>query len=120
MHPVISGRPLFRLWITTYADWRPSRWSDVPPCATALELVEDAAYSADEAAVFLEGFNSQLLTAEPPIWAVAVPVVLRYEGDAQPGAAVRGHVFAERELAPLTSCDAGYGQGLGQSPQRSR
>lgn len=94
MHQFESCEPLFRLWIATYADWSPAHWSDSPPQARALELVEDAAYSADEAALFLEGFNSAMLELQRPIWAVAVPIVVRYEGDVQPGAAVHGFSFA--------------------------
>ena len=84
---------MYRLWITTYADWQPAQWSDAPPTATALEAVENGLYSADEAALFLEGFNSAVLQNNDPIWAVAVPVTIRYEGDAQPGMPIRGHAF---------------------------
>jgi hypothetical protein len=93
MRQLHSGERLFRLWIATYADWRPARWSDLPPRATAVEPVEDGAYSADEAALFLEGFNSAMLASDRPIWAVAVEVVIRYEGDAVPGAPLRGVDF---------------------------
>ena len=91
-----SGEPQFRLWIATYQDWRPARWNDAPPRATALELVEDAAYSAAEAALFLQGFNTCMLEHDRPIWAVAVPVVVCYQGDAQAGASVRGFEFADQ------------------------
>jgi hypothetical protein len=96
MHHFKSGQPLFRLWIATYADWRPGHWNDAPPRATALELVEDAAYTAEEAALFLQGFNTLMLEHDRPIWAVAVPVVVRYEGDAQVGGSVQGFTFADQ------------------------
>jgi hypothetical protein len=102
MDRLASGQPLFRLWIASYADWRPARWNEAPPRATALEPVADAAYSASEAALFLEGFNSAMLTSERPLWAVAVPVVLRYEGDPSPGAVVHGHVFADQAAQAAT------------------
>jgi hypothetical protein len=95
MPQMLSGQRLFRMWIASYQDWRPVRWNDAPPRATALELVEDAAYSAEEAALFLQGFNSSMLAIDRPIWAVAVPVVVRFEGDAQIGASVRGFVFED-------------------------
>jgi hypothetical protein len=120
---------LFRVWIATYADWRPARWNEAPPRATAVELVEDAAYSPAEAALFLEGFNSAMLEFDEPLWAVAVPVEICYLGDATAGAAVAGYVFDE----PAPAGDeppaggglpgvvgGGYFQGLDQSPQRSR
>jgi hypothetical protein len=132
----------FRLWVATYGDWRPTCWSDVPLRATAVELVEDRLYSADEAAMFVAGFNSQVLASDKPVWAVAVPVTTCYLGDAEPGAFVRGHAFARDAIsANLTAAsetesalpgvvpyttgaptDSGsdYGQGFDQSPQRSR
>ncbi len=103
MHHLQSGQRLFRLWIATYENWRPLRWNDTPPRATALELVEDAAYSADEAALFLEGFNSAMLGHDRPIWAVAVPIAIRYEGDAQAGASVHGFAFADNRPAAATA-----------------
>ena len=88
------GPARFRLWIATYADWRPLHWNQAPPRATALELVEDRVYGAQEAALFLEGFNRSMLGSDRSVWAVAVPVHVRYEGDVQPGMSVVGHVFA--------------------------
>jgi hypothetical protein len=89
---------LFRLWLATYTDWRPLHWHDVPPLATALELVADETYSAGDARVFVEGFNSEMLEMERQLWVVAIPVALRLEGDARPGDRVRGHAFAERSV----------------------
>ena len=57
----VGSQKQFRLWISTYVDWRPTCWSDVPPRATAVELVEDRLFSAEEAAMFVAGFNSQVL-----------------------------------------------------------
>jgi hypothetical protein len=87
---------LFRLWIATYADWRPGRWNETPPQATAVELVADATYSAAEARLFLEGFNTQIVTGDQPLWVVAIPVTLRYEGDAAPGDRICGHRFSDQ------------------------
>jgi hypothetical protein len=139
----VGSQQQFRLWIATYGDWRPTCWSDLPPGATAVELVEDRLYSAEEAAMFVAGFNSQVLGGDKPVWAVAVPVTIRYLGDAEPGALVRGHAFARESLsanltAPIETESASLGiaplaesapanplgsnqpQGFDQSPQRSR
>ncbi|MEX0675976.1 MAG: hypothetical protein WD063_02795 [Pirellulales bacterium] len=102
MHHLQSGERLFRLWIAMYRDWRPERWNDSPPEATALELVEDAAYSAEEAALFLEGFNSAMLEHDRPIWAVAIPIAVHYEGDAAPGASVQGFAFTDHRPGSAT------------------
>jgi hypothetical protein len=60
-------------------------WSDRPPLATAIEPLSEATYDAENAQLFLQGFNSQMLLSERGLWAVAVPVTLRFEGDLQPG-----------------------------------
>jgi hypothetical protein len=107
-----------------------------------------AAWWSDDL-LFLEGFNSAVLQNNDPIWAVAVPVTIRYEGDAQPGMPIRGHAFpcdgpaidvTDRQGNPLAAgsdalaagrepaqagasadpLQANHIQGFGQSPQRSR
>jgi hypothetical protein len=101
------GGQMFRLWIATYDNWTPARWNNAPPMAVALEPVEDALYSASEAAMFLEGFNESMLECDKPIWAIAIPVTLRLEGDAHCGMHVRGHVFEDARPAVLpTAIDA--------------
>jgi hypothetical protein len=67
----------------------------VPPRATAIELVEDRLYGATEAGLFVEGFNRAVIGLDRRLWAVAVPVTVRYEGDVQPRMNVVGFVFAE-------------------------
>ena len=95
-----AGGQLFRVWIATYENWRPSRWNESPPAAVALEPVEEGLYSAAEAALFLEGFNSSMLDYNKPIWAVAVPISVRFEGDAVCGRPVTGYAFTGDEATP--------------------
>jgi hypothetical protein len=76
-----SVRLLYRIWVVRYEHWRPAAWSELPPKAVAVETAEDAPLSEGEAARFLEGFNGTMLTRRAQLWAVAVPVTLRYEGD---------------------------------------
>lgn len=99
-----TREPMFRLWIATYVDWRPMQWNQTPPRATAMELVEDTLFSADKAALFLEGFNRSVLHGDRPIWAVAVPITVRYEGDAQVGMPVEGYTFALDGSSGLEGC----------------
>ncbi len=101
-----GGAPMFRLWIATYTDWRPTHWNQVPPRAIALEPVEDALYSSDEAALFVEGFNRSVLSGDHMIWAVAVPITVRYEGDATAGMPIRGRAFG----CEPSECAAGQPQ----------
>ena len=108
----------YRIWIAGYDDWQPTDWRDIPPRAIAREPAEAFAMSATQAASFLEGFNremlhrqmldGQTLDGQMPdgqrldgrmldgakrLWAVAVPVLVCYEGDAQAGEDVAGHRF---------------------------
>jgi hypothetical protein len=80
--------PLFRVWITRYERWRPAAWDEVPPRATAVEPADSSAMSARDAVRFLEGFNRTMLARLVPIWAIAVPVTIHYEGDLRVGAIV--------------------------------
>jgi hypothetical protein len=134
-----NGSPRFRLWVATYADGRPRHWYELPGAAIAVEPVDDALYSAAEAALFLEGFNSAVLDDPRSIWAVAVPVEVRFEGDARPGLPVRGTAFSpatpsedetliNTPVAGSVAVDTGSAaagtrdqfQGFDQSPQRAR
>lgn len=138
------GATRFRVWIATYDDWLPVAWNQVPPVAMACEPVESGLYTEAEAALFVEGFNRSMLAEPRQIWAVAVPITIRYDGDAQPGLPIHGHIFpAEEATAPMSivgpivgnsapgDLEPGqhqrgdrergdHSQGLGQSPQRSR
>ncbi len=43
----------------------------------------------------MEGFNRAVIGLDRRLWAVAVPVTVRYEGDVRPGMDVVGFAFAE-------------------------
>ena len=58
-----------------------------------VELVNERLYSATEAQLFLEGFNGSMLAHDEPLWAVAVPITIRYEGDARRGQMITGYTF---------------------------
>jgi hypothetical protein len=97
MHPSNSPHAgQYRVWIVEYADWQPRDPRGVPPQARALEPAEEGTMSARQARLYTQSFNRTILAARRQVWAVAVPVIVRYEGDLLPG------------------------QGLGQSPHRSR
>jgi hypothetical protein len=86
---------LFRLWIVSYDNWQPQHWNERPPRATAVCPIEEAVYSAEEAALLVEGFNSWILEnlvgqSQDCRWAIAVPVRIRYEGDVEAGQEVVG------------------------------
>jgi hypothetical protein len=97
----------FRIWIASYSDWTPLRWNESPPRATALEPAADVLYTAAEAALFLEGFNSSILDTPQPIWAVAVPISVRYEGDAIVGMPLCGQNFPLAQPAAILGTQSG-------------
>jgi len=75
----------FRVWIAAYDQWQPKDSGEIPPTAVALEPAEEDPMSRSRAAAYVEAFNRTALDRPGKIWAVAVPVTLRYEGDPVPG-----------------------------------
>jgi hypothetical protein len=75
----------YRVWITTYEEWRPQGWRDVPPACIALEPAEEHTFTAEEAAAYVESYNQATIAQGRNRWAVAVPVTIDYEGDLSPG-----------------------------------
>ena len=80
-----AGPFRFRIWIAGYDHWQPRGLRDVPPMGVALEPAEEGTMSQDEAAQYVEAFNRVALGGRQKIWAVALPVTIRYEGDPRPG-----------------------------------
>ena len=75
----------YRVWIATISDWRPRVCTDVPLAAVALEPAEEGTMSARKAARYVQAFNRAVLGGTPKVWAIALPVVIRYDGDPVPG-----------------------------------
>lgn len=84
---VVGGnRPTgFRVWIAARGRWQPAHARDRPPHAIALEPAEERIFTAREAARYVKAFNRTARAQEIPVWAIALPVVVRYEGDLRPG-----------------------------------
>jgi len=89
-----QGVQLVRIWITKYVNWRPESWSDVPPQARALMPIEGPCLTIERAATFVEGFNREMLEGGNAIWAVAVPVIPRYDGDLATGESIVGRTVS--------------------------
>lgn len=75
----------YRVWIVRYQGWPPGAWHDIPADAVAVEPAEREAMAAGRARHYVEAFNRAAQAGQRKIWAVAVPVALRYVGDPQPG-----------------------------------
>ena len=83
-----------RVWIVRYEGWRPGAWGDVPAGAVAVEPAERRTMTARQARRYVEAFNRAVQDSPQKIWAVALPVSIRYVGDPQPGQAIAGSASA--------------------------
>ncbi|MBX9788590.1 MAG: hypothetical protein K2Y37_06715 [Pirellulales bacterium] len=75
----------YRVWLVGFQHWQPTAWYEIPPRAVAIEPADEACMSGDEATLFVQGFNETTLARHDQIWAIPVPVVVRYEHDLVPG-----------------------------------
>jgi hypothetical protein len=73
------------VWIVRYDGLPPANWQDVPAGAITVEPAEDGAMTVRRASRYVESFNRAALGVRRKLWAVAVPVSIRYDGDPQPG-----------------------------------
>jgi len=78
-----------RVWIVRYGESEPTGWHDVPPGAVAIEPAEGQAMTARQARRYVEAFNRAAIGGARKVWAVALPVMIRYEGDPRPGEPLR-------------------------------
>lgn len=85
-----ADRRRFRIWIARYEDWSPASWQDTPPAAVAVAPAESGSLAAGQVEAYLRGFNRRMLRSGLRLWAVAVPVRVRYEGDLAPGEPIGG------------------------------
>ncbi|HEY2838103.1 MAG TPA: hypothetical protein VGJ26_03070 [Pirellulales bacterium] len=76
---------VFRIWIAEVSHWQPDSWRDLPEEAVVLELAEPRCFSSGEAMAYIEGHNRAAIGRRDHRWAVAVPVVIAYQGDPRPG-----------------------------------
>lgn len=102
---------LYRIWITRYEDWAPQNCLQLPPVAIAQEPAESEAMSARQAARYVEAFNRAALARRCKLWAVALPVAVRFEGEPRPG---------DTLTCPHSAAGSVAFHGFGQSPQCSR
>ena len=102
----------YRIWIVKTQDWQASNWQDVPPLAIAISPADDAVFSAAEAEAFLDGFNSRMFELRRRLWAVAVPVEVRFEGDARAGQAIAGHRFTGHDSRTVAAAAVRPASGL--------
>lgn len=82
------GGDRFRVWIARYDRWQPGDYREVPPAAVAVEPAEEDTMSGEEASTYVEAFNRAALAGARNLWAVALPVRVRYEGEPRPGQAI--------------------------------
>ena len=89
-HLFKDDQQLVRVWIAECHDWNPTDWSDMPRKAMAVQAASDTCVSVPDAARFVEGFNQEMLRRRMTLWAIAVPITIRFEQDLTPGESVTG------------------------------
>ncbi len=75
----------YRVWIVRYEGSRPGAWCDVPAGARAVEPAEPGTMTVGQARRYVEAFNRTVDCSPQKIWAVALPVSIRYVGDTEAG-----------------------------------
>jgi hypothetical protein len=83
-----------RVWIVRYAGRRPNGWCELPTGAVAVEPAERGTMTARRARQYVEAFNRAAEGGREQVWAVALPVSIRYQGDPQPGQAIDANGLA--------------------------
>ena len=68
--------------------------------------------TARRARRYVEAFNRVALGGMQKVWAVAVPVTIRYEGDARPGDRTIWPGDVRHKKSPLLACQVSAGNGL--------
>jgi hypothetical protein len=101
-----------RVWIVRYEGTTPPSWHEVPPGAVAVEPAEGHPMSARRARQYVEAFNRSAIAGAQKVWAVAVPVRIRYEGDARPGESLFATAPSAHKKSPLLACQVSAGNGL--------
>ncbi|MBI2826696.1 MAG: hypothetical protein HYX69_18650 [Planctomycetia bacterium] len=91
-----EGAEYFRVWIADCPAWEPRSWRDLPRQALAVEVAEPACLSADDALAYVQGHNTAALAHKDRRWAVAIPVVIVYEGEP-----AEGDVIFPRQIGEL-------------------
>jgi hypothetical protein len=75
----------WRVWIVRCEGFQPTDWHEAPPEAVAVEPAEEGTMRAEAARRYVEAFNRAARAGPRRVWAVALPVAVRYEGDPRPG-----------------------------------
>ncbi len=81
----------YRIWIIRYDHWVPRSCSQVPPHAIAREPAEGELMSARQATRYVKAFNREAIARHRKLWAVALPVAVRFEGEPHPGDVLSDH-----------------------------
>jgi hypothetical protein len=76
----------YRVWIVRCDREGPGDWRQPPPGAVAVEPAEPGTMTARQARLYVEAFNGMAAGGLRKTWAVAMPVMVRYVGEPQPGA----------------------------------
>jgi hypothetical protein len=102
----------YRVWIVRYEGAPPTAWHVAPTNAVALEPAEPRAMTARRARRYVEAFNRAALDGTQRVWAVALPVTIRYEGDARSGERLGNPATSAHKKSPLPASQVSACNGL--------
>ena len=108
----------YRVWLAACGASQPRHVRDWPAEAVALEPAEEGPFSLAQAVRYVEVFNRIAMARHLGVWAIALPVAVRYEGDLRVGQRLARSGCRNASVHSFGRSKAG--QGFGQSPQRSR
>jgi hypothetical protein len=81
-------RTRYRVWIIRCEGRSPEVWCEAPSGAIAVEPAERGVMHAQRARHYVEAFNRVAEAGRQNLWAVALPVAIRYVGEPRPGDAL--------------------------------
>ena len=80
----------YRVWIVRYKGDPPPALGGIPASAFAVAPAERGTMTVRNARRYVEAFNRAALRGTGKVWAVALPVTVRYQGEPRPGEAIAG------------------------------
>lgn len=114
------GTTWYRVWLVACARQPPRPTHDRVLDATAIKPAERGVLSASQATRYVEAFNRAALARGLGVWALAVPVAVRYEGDLQSGERVVATAIGVSVSSELRRCAAREGWPLQAPPRATR
>jgi hypothetical protein len=96
----IQSNRQYRVWLVRSGRGSFGRLGAAPRRFVAVEPAEEGLMSASQASEYVAAYNAAALVGESGLWAIAVPVTIRYEGDLRPGRPLAARIAVPRATPP--------------------